>query len=54
LISEYCNLSDWAQAAQFYGCSVFELVEREDREDWMTAWERKRFAESEYLERNKS
>lgn len=39
------DLKNLADAARFYGCSVFELAEREDRETWLEAWERVRAAE---------
>jgi len=45
LIDEIDGLTTYAAAARFFSCSMFELIERPDREEWVRAWERAQAAQ---------
>ncbi len=47
LIDEFLDFDDWAALARHLNCSVFDLLERPDREAWMEHWKRRDYALSE-------
>jgi hypothetical protein len=51
LIDEYLTIGELSEAAHFFGCSVFDLLARDDWKAWLDIWERRKDAQHEVMNR---